>query len=260
MAKAIAVAKDTKDKLEMLGGNAIAASRPEWLTEEKVSGLDHIGSDDMIMPRLAVAQLTSKQLLKTDESYINGLEFGQYFNSVTSEVYGEGPLAFSVLRADPARAIEFVPIDEGGGVVDMDVPLDDPRLDFTVGPDGKKIKPTATKFYDFIIMLWPTKEIIALSFKSSGLKVAKKLNFLMRQRAAPPWAGVYSISALSKTDAKGTYAIHVLDNHEQAWVDDVQRPIVKDASEGLANKVVKIHQEREPGEDDDNPFDMHGTR
>jgi hypothetical protein len=249
----------TKDKLAMLGGHALAASRPAWLTEEKITGLDHIGADDMEMPRLAVAQLTSKQILKGHELYIQGLEFGQYFNSVTGEVYGEGALTFSVLRADPPRAIEFTPIDEGGGVVDMDVPLDDSRLDFTVDGDGKKQKPVATKFYDFIIMLWPTKEIIALSFKSSGLRVAKKLNFLMRQRSGPPWVGVYSLKAVQKTDAKGTYAIHVLDNHENGWVNDEQRSIAKDASDGLANKKVKIHDEREPG-DDDEPYDLHGTQ
>ena len=48
-----------------------------------------IRQEDLLIPRLAVAQDgMSAQLKKQNELFIPGLEEGQLFNTVTSEVYG----------------------------------------------------------------------------------------------------------------------------------------------------------------------------
>jgi hypothetical protein len=72
----------------------------------------NVGRDDILIPRLAVAQAgMSAQLKKNHELFIPELEEGQLFNTVTNEVYGDVanviPLFFT------KNYIQF----EGGGVL-----------------------------------------------------------------------------------------------------------------------------------------------
>ena len=79
------------------------ATLPEHLRSEfgNKAGKENVGREDMLIPRLAIAQSLSPQLKKSNEAYIPDLEPGQFFNSVNGEVYGDQvqiiPLSFSAL-------------------------------------------------------------------------------------------------------------------------------------------------------------------
>jgi hypothetical protein len=94
-------------------------------------------------------------------------------------------------------------MEQGGGVVDRDVPLTDPRLQF--GANGEA--PKATKFYDYILMLNPEEgeELIAMSLAPSAIKAAKSLNGLVRMRGTAIWSGIYTVISVSKTSQQGSY-------------------------------------------------------
>ena len=215
---------------------------PSYIKAGDHRGTDHITKDDLQMPRMGLAQGLSPQLMVGDPKYIEGLAIGQMFNNLTSQIYGRGPIDFCVVRADPPRGIEFFPLDQGGGIKDFNVPLTDPRMQF--GPNGEK--PVATKFYDFIVMLLPSQELIALSFKSTGLKTARQLNGLIKLRNAPLFAGKYRLSTGMTKNKQGTFAIFLVSNN--GFVDEETYANAEHLYEALKDRHIVI--DREVGEDD----------
>jgi hypothetical protein len=167
-------------------------------------GLEHLTADDVAMPRLSLAQAMSDQVNRTHADWIEGLGIGDMFNSVSMQNYGPGKLFFAILVASPPRAIEFASMDEGGGMLDPNVPLNDPRLLF--GADGSK--PRATRFYDYILMINPGEdheEMISLSLARSGVRAAKALNGLARMRGIDVFRGLYTVESIQKTSSQGSF-------------------------------------------------------
>lgn len=221
----------------------IGEVRPDFIAKGN-TGMEHLTQDDMQMPRLAVAQLTSPELdADNGAKYVPGLVFGNMFNNVSKSVYGNGPLKFCVLRADKPRWVEFTPLDQGGGVVDPNVPANDPRTLFRQDPaTGKTLPPIATKFYDFVIMLMATGEVISWSLKSSGLKTARLLNSLITQRNAPMFSGVYKMTTSTTKNSKGRFAIFNVDN--AGWLPDRETYAkIEELSSILRNKTIVFDQE-----------------
>lgn len=225
----------------------VTADRPEG-ADDGVLGNEGIGREDILMPRLALAQKMSPEIDVTNAArYIQGLQFTDLFNSLTRKVYGKGPLHFVILRRDNPRYIEFRPISEGGGVVDMNVAPTDPRTRFTTGPNGERVKPVATMFYDYVVLLLtdfnpsnPIENVVALSLKSSAIKAAKHLNLLISQRGSKLICkGVYELTTGSDTDKKsgGTYATYKIKN--AGWL----KP--NSAIEKLAIEMFESWKERD---------------
>lgn len=169
---------------------------PEYLREHRgdKSGMEGVGQDDILIPRLCIAQEgNSPQLKKTSEFYIPGLEAGQFFNSVTGEIYGESvnvvPLFFF------KNFIEFVPMDQGGGVVKMYEKASQVPVADLAWVDNNK--PKVTEFKNRMTLIIredcpPTP--IVVSFKSSGIKTAKKWNQLIDMTNLPAFAKVYELT------------------------------------------------------------------
>lgn len=241
------MAKQKTEAIEKVQPAAMAM--PDFLKEEKSkAGLENITNDDVKMPRLALAQQMSPELQEMDPKYVDGLKVGDFFNTLLKEVYGKGPLTFVVIRNDKPRGVEFFPRAEGGGVKDFNVPLTDPRMQFTDGPDGKRVKPVATKFYDYVLYLPEFDHLVAMSLKGSALGTAKNLNAMIVMRNKPCYAGLYTVLSTMQKNAKGTFAVPVVDN--AGWVQtksDYDRFVA--LHEQFKGKELKI--DREPGEDDE---------
>lgn len=123
---------------------------------------------------------------------------------MTGERYGSGPVEFVIVRMDK-RAMQF---DDANNVLDFDVPLDDPRLQFTNGPNGERVKPEATLFYDYIVLLADTLEPAVLSLKGTGVKVAKRLNSFIQLRPGPVWGGKYKLTSAKGQAGSFTYGVY----------------------------------------------------
>ena len=188
---------------------------PDYLKDvNSADGTEGMTREDMLMPRLALAQKMSHEVDPENAKFIEGLEVGDMFNSVTKQIYGPDAIEFVVLRRDVPRYVEFHPREQGGGIKDMNVPANDPRTQFTRGQDGKSVKPVATKFYDFIVMLLPSMEIIGLSFKSTGLKAARQLNTFLAMpfggKKIPIYARKFKIHSDSDENQHGKFKIYVV--------------------------------------------------
>lgn len=197
---------------------------PDYI-EAGREGLEDITKSDLLTPRLALAQALSPQVTEGDPAQIEGLKPGDLFNSQTGENYGR-EVIIQVLRKDKLRGMEFYSIDEGGGVKDPNVPLDDPRLKWGNSGDKKADKPKATLFRDYIVRLIPSGEMIALSFKASGIRVAKELNnkLILRVnkegRPVPIYAGLYKISTDTNLKPK-PHKVYVVENAGWASLEDL---------------------------------------
>lgn len=235
----------------------ITTERPAG-RDEGILGNEGIGRNDILMPRIGLAQKMSPEIDPTSPRCIPDLKFCDLYHSLSKKNLGAGPLHFVILRRENPRWIEFNPIEEGGGIRDLDVQAGDPRTRF--GQDGEK--PIATEFHDFIVLLLtgfdpkePMDSIVALSLKSSGIKSAKHLNFLVNLRGQKLICkGVYALTTGHETDKKtqGVYATYKFQN--AGWLKP-DSAIEKAAIELFeAWKDREVHVEHAP--DDDFP---HGA-
>ena len=230
--------------------------RPEG-HDEGTLGNEGIGRADILMPRIGLAQKMSPEIDPTNAArYIEGLAFTDLFHSTLKKKLPQ-PIHFVILRRDDPRWIEFNPLDEGGGIKDMDVRFGDARTKF--GPDGEK--PIATAFHDFIILLLtgfdlssPMDSIVALSLKSSAIKAAKHLNLLIQLRGPKLICkGVYSLTTGHETDKKtqGVYATYKFANAGWLKPDSGVEKAAIELFEAWKDRTVEF--EREP--DDPDSFD-----
>lgn len=229
---------------EALAVQQAGAMMPSWV-EKGTEGTEDIKQKDIQLPRLSLAQKTSKQIEEDDPLYIEGLKFRDIFNDLTEQNYSRGPIQIAVIRAIKPRGVEFKPFDEGGGVVDLDVPLDDERMKF--GPNGEA--PVATLFYDFLVLVLEEdgvpklENLVVLSFRNTGIRTAKLLNSLIKMRNAPIYAGRYAVSSDQDSNAKGTYAVWKVKN--MGWVTEQEYAITKQLHETFKDQNVTFNREEQ---------------
>lgn len=227
------------------------APAPSFMEKGDRRGLETITKEDMLVPRLALAQALSPEVTEGDPKHVPGMKPGDLFNSLTKQIYPQ-PVYVQILRKDSLRAMEFIPLSENanGGVRDPNVPMGDPRLKW--GENGEK--PKATLFRDFLAVILPgeghpRREMIALSFKSSGIKVAKALNGMIATRNKPIFAGKYVITSGLELKPK-PHKVYLIDNAD--WVSEEDYNIGAEGWEAMKDLDVTIDrgQPDVPGEGD----------
>jgi len=233
------------------------AERPQGLDDD-LAGTEDIGINDVRLPRLCIAQGLSEELTPGKSGYIDTLKLFDMFNNMTKEVYGRGPITIvPVLRA--VRRMEFRPRSEGGGLLDPNVPADDPRMQWTVDADGTRHAPKATTYTEFVVMLLRkgrAPEPIVLSIKGTNKfnrRASESFTTFIKLRRAAIYAGLYTISTASESNDKGTFGVPVIKNAGFINVDSAAGKLlheyVKNFHDGLEGK--EIQTEREPGDEDE---------
>lgn len=217
---------------------------PAYFKEGDRRGLENITKRDMLIPRLALAQALSPQVTDGDPNRIEGLKVGDLFNSVTGQNYGREVIV-QIVRKDQPRAMEFYSIEDGGGVKDPDVPLNDDRLKW--GEDGEK--PQAMLFLDYIAFILPTREMISLSFKGSGISVARRLAGLIVMRNRPIYSGKYRITTGVELKPK-PHQIYKVEN--AGWVSEPDAIEGEQVYEAIRHMDVTIDRSTQV-EETDNP-------
>jgi len=192
--------------------NALAVAEPgqipSFIPTGSIEGAENISPDDARIPRLVLAQPMTPQATKGDPLYIESLTAGVSFNDLTGEIYGDGPIDIIVVRADNPRYVEFSDVDRS--VIDPNVKFGDPRTQFTTNEKGERVRPVATTFFDFIILMGSKLEPLALSFKGSAIKLsARPLNGLIKAKAVPVYAQIYRLIPKMMKNDKGTWYVYL---------------------------------------------------
>lgn len=246
-------------QLEKRGNTSL--ERPSFIKEGDVRGTENIGIADVRPPALRIAQAMSPEVKRTESAYVEGLREGLFFDSITKEIYGEGPLGLVIVNQLGHRHVEFAPMNEGGGVIDFNVPDGDPRTEFTEKvQDGAKVrvKPRATKFYDYVaivILEDGRHNLMTLSFKSTQLKKATTLNTILLGSKLPSFAHLFSASPVP--EKRGQYSYWGWRIDPKGYVTE---DVYNEASghyDGLAGKTIVVETEGvddAPDRDDKIPF------
>ena len=236
-----------------------ALERPKSIAIGDRAGTEDIGVDDIRLPRLGIAQGLSDQINPESSAYVDNLKLFDMFNDLTGELHGRGPITFVPVKRD-VRYIEFDP-ENRGVPLDMNVPANDPRTQWTKDANGKSVAPRAMRFVEFVVlMLSPGKlpEPIVISIKETNKfnrRAAEQLTAFIMYRQAPIYAGLYTVTSKSEKNDKGTFGVYVMKN--AGWIPKdtpggaALYEHCKLFSDSLANKTIVI--QREPGEEAETP-------
>jgi hypothetical protein len=237
---------------------------PEYLREFAgmgAVGLEQISQEDTVMPRLAIAQNMSPQVDKTKPLFIPSLETGDFFNTVTNEIYGPGPLLVTPLFVFKSR-IFFAPrgaqgpqqlcstraVDEDGRLILGPITpegcnvcphsafLETPRADGSTRPD-------CTMFYNYVCAVHKTDntmEPVVFSAKSKMIKPAKKWNSMVRYRQPrlPMFTMLFELATTPETAPKGTFFNFSVQNAGNVSPELIQQS--QGLFEMLSNRDIKI--------------------
>src|SRR6516164_7301360 len=190
---------------------------PDYLEGDEMLGFDDMGREDMTLPRLGLCQSMTPQRKKESPGYVQGLEEGDWFNTITGENFGNTvmvtPLLFYKTR------IRFFPLDSGGGIRcqsrDFHLGVGDPGGDCDtckLATFNAEQKPDCNKFFNYPALAWRPgatpgpQNLLVVSFKSTALKAASAWNSLMQIRRKSMFTGIYRFtSALQQKDKQSWY-------------------------------------------------------
>jgi hypothetical protein len=236
----MATAKDKKGTTQPAPETALAPTAKEtalaptaastFATMEGYKADDHRGkegitSEDMRLPFLSLAQKTSKAIDETEDSYIEGLAFGDMYNSELKTVYGKGPMFFIPLRH---RKRAYLP-DENGRMGEA-IGWDDPRCDWPTEEQKKnwkgkgKPKPEGVRVYDWIAILLTDEgpTLVVISFKSKSFGAGQSLTTFVNMVKGPAFTAKYKIAAQLDTNDSGKFAKFVVAPAGKPSVEEAQ--------------------------------------
>jgi hypothetical protein len=167
---------------------------------------DVLDDTDIYPARLSLAQDTTPQAKKREDAYIEGLEPGMFFNSITGEIYGE-----TVTIAVVGLTKRAVMLDEDGKIIERGLSWTDDRC-ISPGEDaqGKWIKPEATRIYDYLVVRVADGEPslpMAMSCKKTAFKAGKRFNSLLQQTKGEDWETLYTVSAQVEVGGVNSYFV-----------------------------------------------------
>jgi hypothetical protein len=234
----------TTTALEKANPFGTALARPSFIQEGDIRGTENIGTDDIKPPALKLAQGQSPETKRSEPTkYIEGLREGEFFNTLTKEIYGEGPVGLVIVNQLGHRHVEFDPNDKTV-VLDFNVPDGDPRTEFTTGvKDGKQVrlKPRATKFYDYLVIAIledGRRVMMTMSLKSTQLKKAVELNTLLKGAKLPSFAFLFEVSAVPEKRGNNNFYGWLFT--PKGYVDEAVYNEASDIYDRLKGKNIQV--------------------
>jgi hypothetical protein len=215
-----------QNKMKKQNGNALAKQAPQAITEVPDYlkpkpgvrlGNENVTSEDVIVPRIALAQSNSFELKKSHAKYIEGLEQGEFFNTATKEIYGK---ALRVINVHYFRSrIRWNGKEIGAGILcrsdDGANGIGDPggacaSCEFSkFNTDEDDSRPSCMMFMNFPCLVIGAKGevdpagIVIYSMKSLSIKTGKHWNTLVNIKNLDRFAGVYKLTSVEDHRASG---------------------------------------------------------
>lgn len=196
---------------------AALETMPEDLKRDAGLGTEAIGTEDVKPARLKLCQSGTPQRKMDDPKQIKGLQELDLFNDLSGEIYGR-TVDVVVIKMLGHKNVLFDPF-KLGTVLEFSLPDDDPRCQWPTDETGrslrdekgKRLKPAATKFYDYLLWIPSTAEIVTFSLASTQIKAAIKLNGMLKLpiriggqiiTRPPAWARTFKLSTFMQKDGE----------------------------------------------------------
>ena len=105
---------------------ALSTEVLDFLMENQGEGLDYDASE-LKIPFIRICQSNSPQINKRDAEYIEGIQVGDFFNTVTGQVWSGEEGIQGVTCYQETKYLKFIPREQGGGFLGELAP-DDPQI------------------------------------------------------------------------------------------------------------------------------------
>ena len=151
-------------------------------------------------PRLMLCQNMSKCRQKNDPSYIEGIQEGDYYNNKTDQIYGRGPLTFSILADHGFRGVQY---DDSRKIIDYHVSGNDPRM--RKDADGVVL---AVPSVTWTVYLHQTKQVLFFRNEKSAYYKTGPLYIKLQDKVGinrDQMLGICTVTSQNSPGVKGTY-------------------------------------------------------
>jgi hypothetical protein len=243
------------------GTTKTAKEQMDFINEavDNFEGFEQINANTMAIPFVRILQSLAPQLNKNKPQFIEDAEEGDWFNTVTKELYGE-EIEVIVLKFEHVY-IEWLP--ERGGFVSYHSPENAERLaiDKTFGhwktEDGNDLQEN----YAYICMIVGHEEegIVVMSFSSSAIKMAREWNRLMTThvmdngKRALPYYLVWNLKATYTENDKGSW--YTPNVSYVGYIDEGQYGLLSKERKALPDRNVDYEQIADSTSEDDGDSD-----
>jgi hypothetical protein len=260
--QAAAQAPETTTAMTQHVPGGTLAHIPKDLQRDAGRGTENIGAGDVRPPRVKICQSGSPERKEGNEKQIAGLQELDLFNNLSQEIYGR-KLTFQVIAVLPPKGMQF---NADMSVADFDVAMNDPRMQFTTDTEGKRVKPVASKFYNFLCWLPETSEVVVMSWSSTLIATAVKLMGMLKLPLKldgsilpnpPAWARTYEIETKMKNDAK--YSWGILNLKQVGVTPPDVREIISTLAASFEGRTVAIDYDAADAADPNDPNTIDTT-
>jgi hypothetical protein len=200
------MAKNTEVAKAQSTSVTVAGQVPDFLAAYGAAGNESVGVEDIVIPRLGLIQSLSPEIDETDAKYIPGAKAGDFFNSLTRELYSSPvPVVFVDRRKE---YVVFKKRSAGGGFrgsfpTEQDAKIYAATSD--VPSDQLEIVETATNFGLILDGAGAVVGEIVIPMTSTKLKVDRQINSMIRLRGAARFASVFYLDSTKEKNDKGTF-------------------------------------------------------
>lgn len=188
---------------------ALTGQVPDFLQQYGAVGNESVGVEDIVIPRLGLIQSLSPEVDDSDPKYIEGAKPGDFFNSLTREVYAS---PVSVVFVDRKKEYTvFKKRSAGGGFRGSFNSEAEAKIAIQTGDDPvdqMEIIETATNFGLILngdTGRWKVVSEIVIPMTSTKLKVDRQINSMIRLRGAARFASVFFLESTKEKNDKGTF-------------------------------------------------------
>jgi len=232
------------------GAAKTAMDDNDFLTKESFSadGFEDINVDTMSVPFIKIANKLSPALDEHKSEYIEGLKEGQFYNSVTNEIYGN-ELEVIVLRYEHMY-VEWKP--NRGGFVDFHTPENAEALayDRTFGKWKTEEGNELSENYTYLVLIVGKEaegpHVIVLS--STNIKSAQKWNRMLithvmeNGKKASPYFLRWTISTDYTSNEKGAWYGFKVKPAQGIYINKAQFEVALKEREALPSRRVDYSQ------------------
>lgn len=214
--------------------------------KDTLEGFEQITQETIAIPFVRILQKLSPQLDKNKAEYVEGAQEGQWFNTITKEVYGE-ILRCIVLKFEHIY-IEWRP--ERGGFVGYHDPENAARItvDNTFGKWKTEEGNALQENYVYLVLIAGHEKEgpVVISLASTMIKMARQWNRLMTThlmrngKVAKPYYLLWDLTTDYKSNDKGTwYAPEV---QFVGYIDEEQYAITTGERKMLPSRRIDYKQ------------------
>lgn len=212
----------------------ITNDEPAWLVEEDnmgvTAGTEEAGAEDLALPTINILQALSPICDKTKPEYVEGMEPGMMYNTVTGEAYADGIL-FCPCYFRTEFSV-FASRNAGGGFFGSFATQDEAQQAIRVIAQEQKKVPEAFEtvrtatHYGLLFDDDHAPYTAVIRMTSSKLAASRQWITMIRMTGKSAYAYRYRITTVSKSNQQGSWftydikqADYLSDDHIQAARD-----------------------------------------